>query len=210
MPKQRELAVIANEQGGYFTARQALTAGYSYRDQHYHTTRSNWLKEARGIYRLRDYPLPSRPDLVVVSLLSHDRSGKPQVVVSHESALSLFELSDANPARIHLTVRPGFRKNLGERVFLHTSKLEERDWEEHQGYRVTTPLRTLLDIATTPASWAYLPDAVYDALRRGLVRSSQLLLAEGDERTKTWIHTAVEAADQRIGRSAGIEARARA
>lgn len=85
-------------------------------------------------------------------------------------------------------------------IVLHRAQLSERDWEEHEGYRVTTPLRTILDTAASPASWPYLPDAVRDALRRGLVRSSQLLLADGTEETKRWIRSAVEAAEAREAR----------
>src|SRR5919199_1933672 len=176
MNKQRALAAIAMEQGGYFTARQALSAGYSYRDQHYHTARGNWIKVERGVYRLRDYPMPARADLIVLTLLSHNRSGEPQAVVSHESALVVHDLSDANPERVHLTVPPGFRKQMPAGVALHYATLTEHDWEQHEGYRVTTPLRTLLDTAANPASWPYLLDAVYEGLQRGLVRPTQLLL----------------------------------
>lgn len=57
----------------------------------------------------------------------------------------------------------------------HHSVAPLADWEERDGYRVNTPLRTLLDIAESSASWPYLDDAVRDALRRALVRCRQLL-----------------------------------
>ncbi len=203
MEKEEALISIAEDQGGYFTAKQALQAGYSYRDQHYHKTRGNWVQIERGIYRLRNYPYPQRDDLVILSLLSHNRAGEPQAVVSHESALAIHEMSDANPARIHLTVPLGFRKQIPSGIVLHKARLSAKDWIQHDGYRVTTPLRTLLDVAESPSGWSYLADAVYDALYKGLVRSAQLLAADTSDEARKWLISAIEAAEQRIYGVAG-------
>lgn len=170
------LVAIAADQGGYFSARQALTAGYAYPRQHYHVRAGNWEHAARGVFRLRDYPQPERADLIVLALLSQDRAGIPQAVVSHETALALHGLSDANPARIHLSVPPGFRRQLPDGVELHRAMLGPDDWEERDGFRITTPLRTLVDVAASPTAWPYLHAAVADALARGLVRRHQLEL----------------------------------
>lgn len=75
-----------------------------------HVVHGNWERVEGGVYRLREYPPPERDDLIVLSLMSHNRSDQPQTVFSHETALALHDLSDANPARIHLTVPPGFRR----------------------------------------------------------------------------------------------------
>lgn len=196
---RRALTALAATQGGYFTAQQALAVGYAYPEQHYHVTHGNWERAARGVFRLRDYPLPEREDLIVLSLLSHNRLSEPQAVVSHETALALHELSDANPARIHLTVPPGFRRQLPAEVILHRGLLQPDEWEGCEGYRVTTPLRTLLDIAESPASWPYLNAAVQDALRRGLVRRQQLLAAPVSSPAHDRLGTAVEAAEEKAG-----------
>lgn len=188
------LLALAAGQGGYFTAQQALSLGYAYPEQSYHVKEGNWLKVVRGIFRLREYPLPERGDLVVLTLKSADRSGMPQAVVSHETALALHELGDANPAAIHLTVPPGFRKRLPPQTMLHRARLDAAEWEEREGYRVTTPLRTLLDIAASPESWPLLEGAVRDALERGLVRRTQLLTASEREPERSRLRAAVEAA----------------
>ena len=193
--KQRMLYNIAAEQGGYFTAQQALAIGYAYPDQHYHVTHGNWERVARGIFRLRDYPPPEREDLIVLSLMSHDRADQPQAVFSYETALALHDLSDANPARIHLTVPPGFRRQLPTGIVIHRGIVPPEEWEEHDGYRVTTPLRTLKDIAASPTSWPFLESAVRDALRRGLVRRRQLLTVELPEEAHVRMVVAVHAAE---------------
>ena len=61
--KRAALAAVAAQQSGYFTARQALAAGYGYPQQHYHVSTGSWERVARGIYRLRDYPLPDQATL---------------------------------------------------------------------------------------------------------------------------------------------------
>ncbi len=59
---------LATAQGGFFTARQALAAGYRDNVHSYHVRSGNWIREARGVYRLNRYPLHSRPDLMVWQL----------------------------------------------------------------------------------------------------------------------------------------------
>jgi predicted transcriptional regulator of viral defense system len=109
---RRALAALAATQGGYFTARLALVVGYASPAQHYHVTQGNWERVARGVFRLRDYALAVRKDLIAHSLISHDRSGWPQPVFSHETALALHDLGDVNPAGFHLTVPLGSPRGL--------------------------------------------------------------------------------------------------
>jgi predicted transcriptional regulator of viral defense system len=166
----RALYQIAAAQGGYFTAAQARQAGYAYSQQHFHVSRDNWLKIDRGLFRLRDFPPGEREDLIRWSLWSRNQKSVPQAVVSHDTALTIHELSDAMPAQIHLTVPPGFRKRVPPGCVLHKAALTPGEIEPRTGYRVTTPLRTLLDVADSPLSQEHLTRAVRDALERGLVR----------------------------------------
>lgn len=193
--KRAALVAIAARQHGYFTARQALLAGYAYPRQHYHVQTGDWERVARGVFRLCDYPLPEREDLIVLSLLSHDRTSQPQAIFSHETALALHDLSDANPAHIHVIVPSGFRRQLPGGVVIHRGVVPPNEREERDGYRVTTPLRTLTDIAATPASWPALEPAIRDALRTGMVRRRQLLEAELPEETHARLVAAVDALD---------------
>ena len=57
---------------------------------------------------------------------------------------------------------------------LHKGKLAPGDVEARDGYQVTAPLRTLLDVAGSPLSQEHLDAAVREALERGLVRRRQL------------------------------------
>ena len=166
----RALYEIAAGQGGYFTAAQARQVGYAYSQQHFHVSRGNWLKIDRGLFRLRDFPPGEREDLIRWSLWSRNQKSVPQAVVSHDTALTVHELSDVMPDRVHLTVPKGFRKSVPPGCVLHKATLPPNEIEPRTGYRVTTPLRTLLDVADSPLSQEHLNRAVRDALERGLVR----------------------------------------
>ena len=171
---RRRLLAIAARQSGYFSAAQALEVGYSYPAQSYHAKRGNWLHVDRGIYRLPEWPTGPREDLVRWSLWSRDRA-----VVSHETALSVHELGDVDPAHVHLTVPRNFRqRNPG--VVVHLAELPSRDVEEHDGFRVTTPLRSLLDVAAGELDLDQLAQAIEEALSRGMT-TRRALLERADE-----------------------------
>ncbi len=166
----RALYQVAAAQGGYFTAVQARRAGYAYSQQHFHVSRGNWLRIDRGLFRLRSFPSGEREDLIRWSLWSRNQKGVPQAVVSHDTALTVHEMSDVMPAQIHLTVPQRFRKKIPPGCVLHKSIVAPEDVESRSGYRVTTPLRTLLDVSDSPLSQEHLNKALRDALERGLVR----------------------------------------
>lgn len=101
------------------------------------------------------------------------KSGKIKAAVSHESALSVHDLSDVMPARLHLTVPKAFRKPAPSACVLHYTDLADSDIEQRQGFLVTTPFRTIKDIAESNISPEDLAKAVHDALNRGIVRRKQ-------------------------------------
>ena len=171
----RSLFSKALEQGGYFTAKQAKDAGYDYPHLDYHVSTGNFERVEHGLYRLTSLPPGEHDDLVRLTLWSRNRLDEPQAVVSHESALVLHDLSELLPAEIHLTVPPSFRKEPPPGCLLHKARLAPREIEERAGFRVTVPLRTLLDAAAGDVPEEQLQKAVADALARGLVRRNKLL-----------------------------------
>ena len=172
---ERALIEIAKEQDGYFTAAQALSVGYTYRQQHHHKIRGNWESIDHGVYRLRTFHESEYEDLIRWSLWSRDRRGRIQATISHETALAIHELGDVMPSKTHLTVHPGFRKKIPGGCIPHKAVLLPDEIEHRRGFNVTTPLRTLLDIANSPISQDLLEGAVRDALERGVVQRKQLL-----------------------------------
>jgi predicted transcriptional regulator of viral defense system len=186
-PASRRLFQSAQGQGGFFTTRQAREAGYGDNVHPYHVRSGNWVRERRGVYRLTLFPLPVRPDLILWQLWSHNRRGEAQGTFSHATALTLHELSDAMPSKLDMTVPPNFQRMaaIPEVLRLHRARLGERDVETIDGVRVTTPLRTLIDVI---ADGAIAPElqvqAVDQAIRRGLVMRRQLEAAKASVRAR--------------------------
>jgi hypothetical protein len=125
-------------------------------------------------------------------------------VVSHETALAIYDISDANPAQIHMIVPPGYRKPMPPEVVLHHGRLSDKDWVSRDGYRITTPLKTILDIASSDVGWPHANAAVRDALDAGLVRKKQLLAADGPEQMKIRLNSAIAAAEHEPARLAAV------
>lgn len=183
----RRLYERAQSQGGFFTAHQAREAGYEDSVYPYQVRSGNWVRETRGVYRLAQFPTPSRPDLMVWQLWSRNRQDELQGVFSHATALTLHDLSDVMPAKLDMTVPPGFRRMaaIPGVLRLHHARLNERDVQTIDGVRVTTPLRTLIDVI---AEGLIAPElqvqAVDQALRRGLVMRRQLDTARVSTRAR--------------------------
>ncbi len=168
----RDLFEIANLQKGYFTAQQAIKAGIPDSVHPYHIRAGNWTREQRGIYRLVRYPSSDYENLMVWYLWSRNHSDIPQGVFSHATALSLFEISDANPVKIHMTVPNHFRRSqkIPKMLVLHKHDLKQEDITERLGIKLTTPLRTLLDVVTESSlSLDLIEQAVQQAVSRGIV-----------------------------------------
>jgi hypothetical protein len=173
----RRLFEVAEEQQGFFTTKQAKAAGFAENTHPYHVQVGNWIREYRGIYRLALFPAADRPDLVLWSLWSRNRNEEVEGVYSHETALTLYELSDVNPAKLHMTVPTDFRRNsdIPGILVLHYADLPEGDVQTAQGFRFTRPLRTILDLIEAGAvERAFIRQALRQAIDRGLITRQQI------------------------------------
>lgn len=173
---RRKLAEIAHAQGGYFTSKQAKEAGYGYSHLDYHVGAGNFERAGHGLYRIASIPLSDHDDLLRATHWSRDRKGRPQAVISHDTALLHYDLSDLLPHAIHVTVPPGFRKQPPPGYAIHRALLAPGDFEESAGFRVTKPMRTLVDAAGS-VSIEEFEKALSDAIDRGLVAKSEVVAA---------------------------------
>jgi hypothetical protein len=173
---ERRLFGIAEAQEGFFTTKQAKAAGFAENTHPYHVQVGNWIREYRGIYRLALFPIAEHPDLVKWALWSRNRNEVTEGVYSHQTALSLYELSDLNPAKLHMTVPTHFRRNsaIPGILVLHFADLADDDVQTAQGFKRTRPLRTILDlIEADTVERAFLRQALRQALDRGLINRHQ-------------------------------------
>jgi len=171
MPQPEEkLFRTAVAQGGYFTALQAKQAGFRDNNHLYHVRTGNWVREWRGIYRLVRYPLQDDAQYSLWGVWSCNRKGKIQGTYSHETALSLYDLSDVMPEKLHMTVPRGYRRHgaIPEGLRLHHAGIKASECEERSGYRVTKPFRTISDIVRSgTVSPEFIQQAVRQALDKG-------------------------------------------
>lgn len=165
---RRRLFSLAAQQGGYFTAAQAKRLGYSYQAQAYHVDAGNWHRIDRGLFRLAEWVPELHDDLRRWALWSKGRA-----VVSHETALSVHGVGEFESARVHLTVPPAFTMN-DDAVVIHHGDLPDIDVMEDAGFRVTTVVRSLVDVAAEGADEEQLARAIKYATDSGLTTLRQL------------------------------------
>ncbi len=188
-PDFNHLYRMAENQAGYFTAEQARQAGFSWERLSAYTASGRFIRVQRGIYRLVQFPGSAYEDLFVAWL----RAG-PNSVISHESALYLYKLSDVLPGQAHVIMpRTGSRRRRGIR--LHTNRLLPSEVTRREGLPVTTPPRTIMDLATNGLAEEQIRQAVFDALNQGLVSKEELLVMASQRggRAERIIHQILEA-----------------
>ncbi len=168
-PDYNHLYEIAEAQAGYFTARQAKAAGFSRERLSDNVKNGRFVRITQGIYRLRNFPGSSFEDMFVAWL----RAG-PSAVISHESALAVYELSDVLPAEVHLIVpRTASRRRKGIRQ--HTNRLLSDEITKRNGLPITTVERTLADLIAAGLAEEQIRQAIREALQRGLTDQEKLL-----------------------------------
>src|ERR1700686_3009595 len=173
----RRLFEVAEQQQGFFTTKQAKAAGFAENTHPYHVQVGNWVREHRGIYRLTLFPTTDRPELVLWALGSRNRNEEVEGVYSHHTTLSLYDLSDLNPSKLHMTVPTDFRRNseIPGILRLHYADLPDADVTTSQGYRFTRPLRTILDlIGAGTVEERFIRQGLREAVQRGLITHGQI------------------------------------
>jgi len=181
------LMTIAQDQQGYFTTKQAIQAGYADNTHPYHVRAANWRRVRRGIYRISHLPAPEDGEMMVWLLWSRGRDEQPCAAISHQTALSLFELGDFNPAKVHLTVPPAFRRNsrLPKTVVLHRAALMSVEVTTLRGLTVCRPLRALCDLVSQdPDTVDDLQPAAAEARRRGLITGPEIEAMKAQQTTR--------------------------
>jgi predicted transcriptional regulator of viral defense system len=121
----------------------------------------------RGIYRLVHFPASEHEDLVVAWLWA-EKAG----AFSHETALALHDLSDALPAKIHMTIPASWRRRrlrVPAGLVLHYADLGDSDCTGFSAVPITSVQRTLRDCLEANVSPELVRQAVLQARRRGLI-----------------------------------------
>lgn len=168
-PNRKKLYQIAEQQAGYFTSRQALAAGFTQPLLSYYAHTGQFVRIKRGIYRLAQFPEMPFADLFVAWL----QTGKDSVI-SHDSALVVYELSDVLPGEIHVTV-PRTASRRRKDIRLHTHRLTADEITRRAGLPVTIVPRTIADVIVSGLGEEQVRQAIREAIERGLVTEKALM-----------------------------------
>jgi predicted transcriptional regulator of viral defense system len=167
-PDYQQLYETAESQAGYFTAHQAREIGFTWERLSSNVKTGRFTRVRRGIYRLTQFPGSEFEDLFVAWL----RTGSDSVI-SHESALALYDLSDFLPAEIHIIV-PRTSSRRRPDIRQHTHRLDADEVTTREGLPVTTVPRTLADVAASGLAEEQVRLAIREAIERGLTSEQAL------------------------------------
>lgn len=170
-PDWDALFEVAQGQHGYFTTKQAAAAGYSPQLLHKYLKNRTVTRVRRGVYRLVHFPASQEEDLVPLWLWS-GRVG----VFSHETALTLHDLSDALPSRVHMTFPTAWRHRrlkVPGGLVLHYGDLDEDDLAHAASVPTTSPGRTLRDCIEADFAPDLVRQALVEARQRGLISRAE-------------------------------------
>lgn len=178
------LGRVAESQAGYVTTRQAEDAGFHRNALRHHAREGGRLEHAgRGLYRLRFYP--SSPfDHIAAAWMS---TGAEIAVVSHESALELYDLSDVIPPKVHLTLPRRYRHrkpSAGVRLHCPREPLGDEEVRRVHGLPTTSVERTILDSLEAGTQPDQIELAVRQVLARGLTTPRRLQAAAANRRAR--------------------------
>ena len=160
------LLELAAEQHGYFTTAQAQREGVSAGTVGMMFRRGAIDRVSYGVYRFVHFPATELSPFMEAVLWPHQTVG----VLSHESALRLYSLSDVNPGKLHITLPGNFRvrRKVPRFLSIHSVDLDPGDWHTWEGIPVTTPMRTVADCAATGLGPALIGQALEEGTRKGL------------------------------------------
>ena len=94
-------------------------------------------------------------------------------MVSHETALAVYGIGEFESARVHFTARPGSTRRDGA-LSLHRADLLTDDVLDCTGFRVTTPVRSLVEVAGSWPDEDQLARAIEEARECGLLTIRRL------------------------------------
>ncbi len=162
------IARIASKRYGVFSRVEAVREGATQRMIHTRIASGRWKRLHPGVYRLEGAPGSWRQALAAVCL-----AAGPIAVGSHHAAARLWQLAGVAWHRIEISVPLGRRHRCSDVVVHEVAQLSRVDVTMVEAIPVTTPTRTLIDLAAV-ISEDQLAEAVDDALRRGLTTISRL------------------------------------
>lgn len=166
-----QLAEVANERYGFVTPADARRLGISPMNLVRMAERNQIERRGTGLYRFPLTPA-TRLDAYMEATL-WPRGGRG--VLSHETALELYGLSDVHPAKIHLTVPRShrIRRKVPPSYRLHHEDLQPDQVTLHEGIAVVTPAHAIRQAHEAHLGPALIGQAIDHGQRNGRLTARQ-------------------------------------
>jgi len=173
MPRSAYTTVvdIAAEQQGYVTQQDARGAGIAATTLARMAERGTLVRTSHGVYRVPLIPAGPLDQYREATLWPRGVRG----VLSNETALGLYELSDVNPAKIHITVPRAHRPQRATPTLyvVHRDDLRDDEITAHEGIPIVTPARAVFDAHASGLGPALIEQAIADGQRLGVLTRAQ-------------------------------------
>jgi predicted transcriptional regulator of viral defense system len=136
-----QLADLAADQYGFVSQHDASELGIAPMTLIRMSEQGTLERRGHGLYRLRYFPVSPLDSYMEATLWPRGTRG----VLSHETALQLYELSDVNPSKIHLTVprQHRIRREIPALYRIHHESLTDADMAFHEGMPIVTPAHAI-------------------------------------------------------------------
>lgn len=136
-----QLADLAADQYGFVSQQDAQQLGIKPMTLVRMSEQGTLERRGHGLYRLRYFPVSPLDSYMEATLWPRGTRG----VLSHETALQLYELSDVNPSKIHLTVprEHRIRREIPALYRIHHETLADEDVTFHEGMPIVTPAHAI-------------------------------------------------------------------
>ncbi len=160
-----ELAEVANENHGFITPEDAREAGVDPMNLVRMAERGQIERRGHALYRFPLSPPGPLDPYMEAALWPRGAEG----VISHGSALELYEMSDVHPRHIHVTVPRAhrIRREVPAAYRIHHEDLGPRDVGRLEGIPIVTPERAIRQAREVGLGPALVAQAIDHGERNG-------------------------------------------
>ncbi len=170
-PRFIELAEAATDQFGLVTIEDAQAVGYEPKTLAKLAERGQLERVSRGVYRVPFLPGGAMQTYMAAALWPQGAPG----VLTHETALDLWDVSDVNPAKIHIAVPRWHRpqRAIPKAYVIHREDLDPAEVTAIEGVPVVKLGRAIRQCAEMNLGRDLLEQATRQGRGRGLLSSAE-------------------------------------
>lgn len=166
-----QLFEIASDTYGYVTQDQVAQVGVTRQAMHQMVRRGVADHVGWGLYRITAMPVTPLDQLMEATLWFRPAGA----VISHDTALDLYDVCDISPAKVHVTVPMRFRSNreIPTLYIVHRGELEGPDVAMHEGIPVAVLRRAIEQCHATGVRRDLLRQAIVAGVGLGLLTPAE-------------------------------------